>query len=141
MNLIKTDERFKNVFHFYSDDETKIKNVLSKDKFNTQFSFVNWIYVTTIEKSVLIGTINKNGKILTIDYKIDGFILCDYFHEIPFLLIKDYLKSYLRNNNYKVELHGKPENREYLDNLKFYAKWCKDNNIEIDQKYLEILKP
>lgn len=137
MNLIKTDERFSNIFHFYGDDKLHIHNMLPIAKLKKEFSFVNWIYLTSLAQVALIGIIKENNNVFTMDNEGDTFILCDSFFEIPFTLIK----SYLRSNNYKFELHSDPEHKDYLDNLKFYKEWCKTNNINIDEKYLDILKP
>lgn len=136
MKLIKTDERFKNVFHFYSDSKSDFNDMLPTKELIKQFSFVNWIYMSELSHATLIGTL-KNEEVFTMDDEGSTFILCKSFFEIPFRLIK----TYLRGQNFKFKLHNEPEHTEYLNNLKFYAKWCEDNNIKIDPKYLEILKP
>lgn len=136
MKLIKNDERFSNVFHFYGDDKSHIYDMLPTAKLRKKFSFVNWIYLTTLSQVALIGII-ENNKVFTMDNEGDTFILCDSFFEIPFRIIS----TYLRKDNPKHYLHNNPNNKDYLENLKFYADWCKNNNIHIDEKYLEILKP
>lgn len=133
MQLIKTNERFRNVFHFYGDDKSHVYDMLPTTKLRKQFSFVNWIYLTTLSQAALIGII-ENNKVFTMDNEGDTFILCDSFFEIPFRIID----IYFMEDNPKSNLHN---DKQYLENLKFYADWCKNNNIHIDEKYLEILKP
>ena len=133
MKLIKNDERFSNVFHFYGDDKSHVYDMLPTAKLRKQFSFVNWIYLTTLSQAALIGII-ENNKVFTMDNEGDTFILCDSFFEIPFNIID----IYFMEDNPKNNLHN---DKQYLENLKFYADWCKNNNIHIDEKYLEILKP
>lgn len=128
MKLIKNDERFSNVFHFYGDDKSYIHDMLPTSKLRKQFSFVNWVYLTTLSQVALIGIIEDN-RVFTMDNEGDTFILCDSFFEIPFRIISTYL---MKDN---------PNHKDYLENLKFYEVWCKNNNINIDEKYLDILKP
>lgn len=135
MKLIKTDERFKNVFHFYSVAKSDFNDMLPTRELRKQFSFVNWIYMSELSHATLIGTL-KNEVVFTMDDEGSTFILCNSFFEIPFEVID----LYLRGQNYKFKLHNEPEYTEYLNNLKFYAKWCEDKNIKIDPKYLDILK-
>lgn len=40
MKLIKNDERFSNVFHFYGDDKSHVHDMLPTSKLRKQFSFV-----------------------------------------------------------------------------------------------------
>lgn len=134
MKLIKNDERFKNVFHFYSDSKSDFNDMLPTKELKKQFSFVNWIYMSELSHATLIGIL-ENEEVFTMDDEGSTFILFGSFFEIPFRLVK----TYLRGQNYKFKLHNEPEYTEYLNDLKFYAKWCEDNNIEIDSKYLEIL--
>lgn len=136
MQLIKKDERFKSVFHFETDSQRNFNFMLPTKKLRKQFSFVNWIYMTYLPQATLIGVI-ENNKVFTMDNEGDTFILCDSFFEIPFRIIS----TYLRKDNPKHYLHNNPNNKDYLENLKFYVDWCKNNNIHIDEKYLEILKP
>jgi len=133
MKLIKNDERFSNVFHFYGDDKSHVYDMLPTAKLRKQFSFVNWIYLTTLSQVALIGII-ENNKVFTMDDEGSTFILCNSFFEIPFNIID----VYFMEDNPKNNLHN---DKQYLENLKFYADWCKNNNIHIDEKYLEILKP
>lgn len=77
-------------------------------KLRKQFSFVNWIYLTTLSPVDLIGII-ENNKVFTMDNEDDTFILCNFFFEIPFRIIS----TYLRKDN--------PNNKDYLENLKYYA--------------------
>ena len=121
MKLIKTDEKFKNIFHFYSDSKSDFNNMLPTKELKKQFSFVNWIYLTTISQATFIGIVEEN-KVFSMDSDGETFILCESFFEIPFEIIKDYL----RGQNYKFKLHKEPEYTEYLNNLKFYANWCED---------------
>lgn len=134
MKLIKKDEIFKNVFHFYSDSKSDFNDILPTQELRKQFSFVNWIYMSKLSHAMLIGTL-ENEEVFTMDDEGSTFILCKSFFEIPFRLVK----TYLRGQNYKFKLHNEPEYTEYLNNLKFYANWCKDNNIKIDSKYFDIL--
>lgn len=134
IKLIKTDEKFKQIFHFETDSKKDFNYMLPDKELREQFSFVNWIYMSTISQATLIGLIEQE-QVFTMDTDGETFILCDSFFEIPFRLIK----SYFRSNNYKFELHSDPENKDYLDNLKFYKEWCQTNNINIDEKYLDIL--
>lgn len=136
MKLIKTDERFSNVFHFYSDEQSDFNDMLPTKKLKKQFSFVDWVYLTTIDQATFIGVV-ENEKVFTMDSEGDTFILCNSFFDIPFEIIKDYI----RGENYKILLHNESEFKNYLENLKFYANWCEDNNIKIDEKYLDILIP
>lgn len=136
ITLIKTEERFDNVFHFYGDDKSCVYDMLETAELRKQFSFVKWIYLSTLSQSALIGIIKENNKVFTMDTDGSTFVLCDSFFEIPFRIIG----IYLMEKNFKYYLHNDIENKDYLENLKFYAKWCEDNNINIDQKYLEILK-
>lgn len=136
MELIKTDERFKNVFHFYSVAKSDFNYMLPTRELRKQFSFVNWIYMSKLSHATLIGIL-ESKEIFTMDDEGNTFVLCKSFFEIPFRLIK----TYLRGQSYKFKLHNEPEYIEYLNNLKFYAKWCEDKNIKIDPKYLDILKP
>lgn len=135
MRLIKNDERFSQVFHFYGDDESCVYDMLPTEKLRKQFSFVNWIYLTNLDQVALIGVI-KNDKVFTMDNEGDTFILCDSFFEIPFNLIAVYFMT----KDFKCYLHNTPENKEYLENLKFYASWCKNNKIKLKDEYLEMLK-
>lgn len=136
MKLIKNDERFSNVFHFYGDDKSHIHDMLPTSKLRKQFSFVNWVYLTTLSQVALIGIIEDN-RVFTMDNEGDTFILCDSFFEIPFNIID----AYIRKRDFKHCLHNNPNHKDYLENLKFYEVWCKNNNINIDEKYLDILKP
>lgn len=137
MKLTKTDERFNSIFHFYGDDKSCVYDMLETAELRKQFSFVKWIYLSTLSQSALIGIIKENNKVFTMDTDGSTFVLCDSFFEIPFRIIG----IYLMEKNFKYYLHNDIENKDYLENLKFYAKWCKDNNIEIDQKYLDVLTP
>lgn len=136
MQLIKNDERFSNVFHFYSNEQSDFNDMLPTKKLRKKFSFVNWIYLTTIEQVTFIG-LDENYRVFVMDSEGDTFILCNSFFNIPFEIIKDYIRC----KNYKSLLYNKNEFKNYLENLKFYASWCENNNIKIDEKYLEILIP
>lgn len=137
MILIKKDEIFNNIFHFYGDDKLHIHNMLPTAKLKKEFSFVNWIYLTTLAQVALIGIIKENNNVFTMDNEGDTFILCDSFFEIPFRLVK----TYLRGQNYKFKLHNDSEHKDYLENLKSYSQWCISNNIKVHEEYLDILKP
>lgn len=113
MQLIKTNERFSNVFHFYGDDKSHVYDMLPTAKLRKQFSFVNWIYLTTLSQVALIGII-ENNKVFTMDNEGDTFILCNSFFEIPFNIID----IYFMEDNPKSNLHN---DKQYLENLKFYA--------------------
>lgn len=136
MKLIKTDEKFKNVFHFYSDEQSDFNDMLPTKKLRKQFSFVDWIYLTTLSQVTFIGIL-ENDKVFTMDSEGDTFILCDSFFEIPFRIIS----TYLMQDNPKYYLHNNPDHKDYLECLNYYATWCKNNNIKIEEKYLDILKP
>lgn len=136
MKLIKMDEKFKNVFHFYSDEQSDFNHMLPTKKLRKQFSFVDWIYLTTLSQVTFIGIL-ENDKVFTMDSEGDTFILCDSFFEIPFRIIS----TYLMQDNPKYYLHNNPAHKDYLECLNYYATWCKNNNIKIEEKYLDILKP
>lgn len=136
MILIKKDERLRKVFHFETDSKKNFNYMLSDSELREELSFVNWIYMSTISQATLIGLIEKE-QVFTMDTDGETFILCDSFFEIPFELVKDYVRC----ENYKISLHNKPEHKKYLENLEFYANWCKENDINIDKRYLDILKP
>lgn len=135
MKLIKTDERFNSVFHFYGDGKSHVYEMLETSELRKKFSFVKWVYLTTLSQASLIGIIKENNKIFTMNTDGNTFILCDSFFEIPFRIIG----IYLMEKNFKYYLHNDIENKDYLENLKFYAKWCEDNNIKINPKYLDVL--
>jgi len=136
MNIIKTDEKFKKVFHFETDSKTNFNYMIPDEELRKQFSFVDWIYMSTLSQATLIGIIEQ-GKIFTTDTDGETFELCESFFEIPFRLVK----IYLRGKNYKFKLHNDSDHEDYLENLKSYSQWCINNNIKIDEKYLDILKP
>lgn len=133
IKLIKTNERFKRIFHFDIDSKNNFNYMLPSSELKKQFSFVKWIYMSTLSHATLIGIL-ESEEVFTMDDEGSTFILCNSFFEIPFNIIDIYFMT----DNSKYKLH---KNKEYLDNLKFYTKWCEDNNIKIDPKYLEILKP
>ena len=136
MILIKKDERLRTVFNFETDSQTNFNYMLTDEELRKQFSFVDWIYMSTLSQATLIGIIEQ-GKIFAMDTDGETFELCESFFEIPFRLVK----TYLRGKNYKFKLHNNSEHADYLKNLKFYANWCKENDINIDDKHLDILRP
>jgi len=135
IQLIKTDEKFRQVFHFETDSKKNFNYMLPDKELREQFSFVNWIYMSTLSQATLIGTL-ENGEVFTMDDEGSTFILCNSFFEIPFNVIDIYFMV----ENPKDILHNNPKNKEYLENLKFYSQWCTNNNITINDKYLDILK-
>lgn len=109
--------------------------MLPDKELREQFSFVNWIYINTLSQVTLIGTL-ENGEVFTMDDEGSTFILCNSFFEIPFNIINIYFIV----DNPKDILQNNPKNKKYLENLKFYNEWCINNNIKINDKYLDILK-
>ena len=93
MQLIKKDERFKSVFHFETDSQTNFNFMLPTKKLRKQFSFVKWIYLSTLSQSALIGIIKENNKVFTMDTDGSTFVLCDSYFEIPFIIIDIYLRE------------------------------------------------
>ena len=133
IKLIRNNADFQYIFMYNTDVNTE--KIFIPDYMIENFSFVEWIYLSEIPRYALIG-LDKNNKVYVLDEDCEGFYLCDNLYEIPFVFIN----AYINGNNKKFKLHNEEIYQPYLNKLNFYIKWCEDNNINIDEKYLEILK-
>lgn len=135
IKLIKNHEDFQYIFMYEGGidmNELFIPNDIIK-----KLHFIDWIYLSELPAYQLIGVDKKNSKIYALNEDCEDLYLCNHLYEIPFI----FLDINIKGNNKKFKLHNEKIYQPYLNKLNFYINWCEDNNIEIDSKYLEILKP
>lgn len=77
-----------------------------------------WIYRGDGRLTMMLGLYQDNIIAISADFFLLNF--CDYFQDIPFEIYR--LKFDFFEN----------ERETYINNLKKYEQWCRDNNIVVD---------
>jgi len=134
INLIKNDEAFEYIFMY--DSEADLDSLFIPQDLLDKFCSIEWIYLSEIPKYALIGISSKDGKIYTMDEDCEIFFLCNHLHQVPFLM----MLAYLPGSDKKHQLHYNEDYKGYLEFLNSYVLLLEKNQIEIENKYLEIIK-
>lgn len=134
INLIKNDEAFEYIFMY--DSEADLDSLFIPQDLLDKFCSIEWIYLSEIPKYALIGISSKDGKIYTMDEDCEIFFLCDHLHQVPFLM----MLAYLPGSDKKHQLHYNEDYKGYLKFLNSYVLLLEKNQIEIENKYLEIIR-
>jgi len=137
IDTIQKEEFLKRAFWFQSNDPDDFDDMFENEAQKKQFSHIDWLYWSDHPYATLIG-IMENGSIFAIDDEFEQNVLTDYFFNIPFIFTKLIIKDY--SNPKKALLENELYKSNLADLIK-YTKWCKENNIKIDDQYLDILKP
>lgn len=121
---------------FMYDSEADLDSLFIPQDLLDKFCSIEWIYLSEIPKYALIGISSKDGKIYTMDEDCEIFFLCDHLHQVPFLM----MLAYLPGSDKKHQLHYNEDYKGYLKFLNSYVLLLEKNQIEIENKYLEIIR-